>query len=324
MATLTTLTIGSRGSDLALWQANYVRDLLHARYPELNIEIEIIQTSGDKILDTPLAILGGKGVFTKEIEDALIERKIHIAVHSLKDLPTINSEELVIGAVPERANVEDVFLSRDTNSQLMGLPDGATIATGSLRRKAQILSKRPDLHIVDIRGNVPTRIRKLLESDWDGMILARAGVERLGLTQHVAHTISLEWVLPAAGQGALGIQCRRDDSDVLELLAPLNDKRTLAGVSAERALLAAMGGGCQVPIGAYGKVIGEDLDLSACVASLDGKSVIRGVHRGRANDAERIGSQLARVLLQDGGQEILDAVFRLQSAEANVNPHPES
>ena len=314
--------IGSRGSDLALWQANYVRDTLRALYPGLTVEIEIIHTMGDRILDTPLAILGGKGVFTKEVEEALLDRRVDIAVHSLKDLPTVNPPELVIGAVPKRANVEDVFMSKDTSVRLMDLPDEATIATGSLRRKAQILSKRPDLQIVDIRGNVPTRIQKMLDSNWDGMILARAGVERLGLTQYLAHTISMEWVLPAVGQGALGIQCRTDDKDVLDLLAPLNDAETLAAVTAERALLAALGGGCQVPIGAYAKVVGDALELTGVVAGLDGKSVIRGVHTGKARHSEAIGSELARTLLHDGAQEILNAVFRIQSEEGHVSAQP--
>jgi hydroxymethylbilane synthase len=193
-----TLTIGSRASDLALWQTNYVRDLLRARYPSLEISITIIQTTGDKIIDSSLSLIGGKGVFTKELETALQGGEIDLAVHSLKDLPTLLPDGLILGAIPERANVEDAFLSKDTNARLMDLPDGATIATGSMRRTAQLLTKRPDFRIVDIRGNVPTRIRKMLESNWDGMILARAGLDRLGLTTHIAHTISLECVLPSA------------------------------------------------------------------------------------------------------------------------------
>ena len=177
-----TLTIGSRASDLALWQTHYVRDLLQAIYPKVEITIKIIQTTGDKILDSSLSLIGGKGVFTKELETALLDVEIDIAVHSLKDLPTTLPDGLMLGAIPERANVEDVFLSPNTNARLMDLPDGATIATGSMRRTAQLLTKRPDFRIVDIRGNVPTRIRKMLESNWDGMILARAGLDRLGLT----------------------------------------------------------------------------------------------------------------------------------------------
>jgi hydroxymethylbilane synthase len=315
--------IGSRGSDLALWQANYVRDLLLQNHTGVEVDIEIIQTTGDKILDTSLASIGGKGVFTKEIEVALLENKINIAVHSLKDLPTTMTEGLTLGAIPERAPVEDVFMAKDTKTRLMDLPDGATVATGSLRRKVQILHRRPDLKIIDIRGNVPTRIKKMLDSNWDGMILASAGVHRLGLTQNLAHTISLEWVLPAAGQGALGIECRENDEEIISLLAPLNHAPTKASATAERALLAAMGGGCQVPIGAHGLVVGDKLELTACIAALDGRSIIRSVHTGSASDPVSIGEALAKTLLSQGGQEILDELERLQSPETAVNPHPE-
>jgi hydroxymethylbilane synthase len=300
-----TLTIGSRASDLALWQTHYIRDLLRANYPTLEIDIKIIQTTGDKILDSSLSMIGGKGVFTKELETALLDSEIDIAVHSLKDLPTTLPDGLTLGAIPERANVEDVFLAKDTNARLMDLPDGATIATGSMRRTAQLLTKRPDFRIVDIRGNVPTRIRKMLESNWDGMILARAGLDRLGLTAHIAHTISLEWVLPAAGQGALGIECRSDDAHTLELLAPLNHNETLQAVTAERSLLKALDGGCQVPIGTHGKIVGNALELSGCIAAMNGKSLVRAVHTGNATQAEQIGEELARTLLDMGGKELL-------------------
>jgi hydroxymethylbilane synthase len=300
-----TLTIGSRASELALWQTNYIRDLLRAHYPTLDVTIKRIHTTGDKILDSSLSVIGGKGVFTKELETALIDREIDIAVHSLKDLPTTLPDGLTLGAIPERASVEDAFLCKDTNARLMDLPDGATIATGSMRRTAQLLTKRPDFRIVDIRGNVPTRIHKMLESNWDGMILARAGLERLGLTAHIAHTISLEWVLPAAGQGALGIECRSDDTNTLELLAPLNHKATRQAITAERALLKALDGGCQVPIGTHGKIVGNALELSGCIAAMNGESLVRAVHTGDATKAEQIGEELARTLLDMGGKEML-------------------
>ncbi len=299
------LIIGSRASELALWQTNYVRDLLLAQHPALDVIIQTIHTTGDKILDAPLSMLGGKGAFTKEIEIALLAGEIDIAVHSLKDLPTTLPEDLTLGAIPERANVQDAFLSKDTTARLMDLPDGATIATGSLRRIAQLLTKRPDFRIVDIRGNVPTRIRKMLESNWDGMILARAGLERLGLTEHLAHTISLEWVLPAAGQGALGIECRNDDAKTLEILAPLNHNATRQSVTAERSLLQSLGGGCQVPIGAHGKIVGNTLELSGCIAAINGESIVRAVHTGEVTTAEQIGADLARTLLDMGGKELL-------------------
>ncbi len=299
------LTIGSRASDLALWQSNYIRDRLRAAHPDLEVTIKHIHTTGDKILDSSLSMIGGKGVFTKELETALLANEIDIAVHSLKDLPTSLPDALTLGAIPERANVEDVFLAKDTNTRLMDLPDGATIATGSLRRIAQLLTKRPDFRIVDIRGNVPTRIRKMLESNWDGMILARAGLERLGLTEHIAHTISLEWVLPAAGQGALGIECRSGDAKTLELLAPLNHDATKQSVTAERALLLALGGGCQVPIGTHGKIVDNVLELSGCIAAMNGESLVRAVHTGDVSTAEQIGADLARTLLDMGGKELL-------------------
>ncbi len=299
------LTIGSRASDLALWQTHYVRDLLQARYPSLEIAIKIIQTTGDKILDSSLSAIGGKGVFTKELETALTAGEIDIAVHSLKDLPTTLPDGLTLGGIPERAYVEDVFLAKDTSARLMDLPDGATIATGSMRRTAQLLTKRPDFRVVDIRGNVPTRIRKMLESNWDGMILARAGLDRLGLTAHIAHTISLEWVLPAAGQGALGIECRSDDANTLELLAPLNHDATRQAVTAERSLLKTLEGGCQVPIGVLGKIIGDGLELSGCIAAMNGASLVRAVHTGHPTNAEHIGKELARTLLDMGGNELL-------------------
>jgi hydroxymethylbilane synthase len=303
---LPTLTIGSRASDLALWQTHYVSDLLHARYPTLDISIKIIQTTGDKILDSSLSLIGGKGVFTKELESALLDGEIDIAVHSLKDLPTLLPDSLTLGAIPERAPVEDVFLSKDTNARLMDLPDGATIATGSMRRTAQLLTRRPDFRIADIRGNVPTRIRKMLESNWDGMILARAGLDRLGLTAHIAHTISLEWILPAAGQGALGIECRSDDAETLELLSLLNHEETRNAVSAERSLLKALGGGCQVPIGTHGKIVGNALELSGCIAAMNGESLVRAVHTGHTSHAEQIGEELARTLLDMGGKSLLE------------------
>lgn len=322
------IIIGSRGSELALWQAHHVAQLLKAQHSDLQVAIEIIHTTGDKILDTSLSIIGGKGVFTKEIETALLDKQIDLAVHSLKDLPTTLPDGLTLGAIPERANVEDVFLSNDKNARLMHLPDGATIATGSLRRKAQLLAKRPDFNIVDIRGNVPTRIRKLLESDWDGMILASAGLERLGLTEHIAHTISLEWVLPAVGQGALGIECRNNDSRILELLARLDHPPTRAAVIAERALLAALGGGCQVPIGAHGKVTESSLELSACIAALNGESIVRAIHTGSEGAVEQIGRELAQTLLDMGGKELMDA-FSLDAGwlatdPTSVNHHPEA
>jgi hydroxymethylbilane synthase len=305
--------IGSRGSDLALWQAHHVRDLLTAAHPNLHIEIRIISTMGDRVLDSSLALIGGKGVFTKEIENALLDNSIDLAVHSLKDLPTDVDERLTVAAIPQRANVEDVFLSRDKHATLATLPAGAVIATGSLRRRSQLLHYRNDLQTVDIRGNVPTRIQKLLDSNWDGMILARAGVERLGLMEHVVQTISTELILPAVGQGALGIETRANDSRMIELLLSLNDNETKTAVTAERAFLRALGGGCQVPIGAHAKIVDDALELSGCIVHPNGDSILRGIKTGNAADADLIGADLAATLLKDGGRDILDLVERLQT-----------
>lgn len=320
MTTSQTVTIGSRGSDLALWQANHIRDLLLAHHAGLHVRIEIISTKGDRDQAASLAVIGGKGAFTKEIESALLDRSIDIAVHSLKDLPTEIEPGLTIAAVPRRAPLEDVLLAVRPDARLSDLPAGATLASGSLRRRAQLLARRSDLKIVDIRGNVPTRIQKLIDSEWDGMLLARAGVERLGLTEYVREIIPVDWILPAVGQGALGIQTRADDENIAALLSPLNDIDTLQAVTAERALLNALGGGCQVPIGAYAVRIDDKLELRACVASLDGTSTIRAAHSGPPDQALEIGRDLAATLLHSGADEILRDVYRLDSP---TNSHPE-
>lgn len=316
------LIIGSRASDLALWQTNRVRSMLLELYPSLEISVTIIHTSGDRFLDVPLSTIGGKGVFTKEIEEELLAGTIDIAVHSLKDLPTEITAGLTLGAIPVRASVEDVFLAKDPTTNLLDLPDNATIATGSLRRKAQLLTKRPDFLIVDIRGNVPTRIKKLQQSEWDGMVLARAGVERLGLLDHVAHSIPLEWVLPAAGQGAMAVECRADDKVALQLLQSLNDENTHRAVVAERSLLAALGAGCQAPVGAHAVISGTELELTACIAALNGLSVVRATHTGHKDDGVHIGEELATTLLANGGREIMDDI-RGEVSEV-LSEHPQA
>lgn len=314
------LIIGSRGSDLALWQANHIRDTIIRKYPDTDVEIKIIRTTGDRDQNSSLAVIGGKGAFTKEIEEALLRKEIDLAVHSLKDLPTELDERLTVAMVPEREDVRDVFISREPGKKLTDLQQNAWVATGSMRRKAQLLKQRGDLQIADIRGNVPTRIRKLKESDWDGMIVASAGVTRLGLTEHISEYINTEWILPAVGQGALGIETRSDDTDLIELLSVFNHTETLQAVTAERALLNAMGGGCQVPLGALGRVIGDKLDLVACVAHPDGLSIVKGEHTGPATEAARLGQELAQTLLENGAREILDHVYRLQKDSETVSP----
>jgi hydroxymethylbilane synthase len=302
------LRIGSRGSELALWQANHIQSLLALNFQGLPTEIKIIETTGDRDQQASLSQIGGQGVFTKEIESALLRGEIDVAVHSLKDLPTTMDARLTLAATPKRANVEDVFLSRDGKTNLLDLPLNSTVATGSLRRKAQLLAVRSDLRITDIRGNVPSRIRKLQASDWGGMILARAGLERLGLLQHVTHTIPVEMITPSVGQGALGLQTRTEDAESTEILLQLNDTDTHAAITAERAALRAMGGGCQVPMGAFATCANGIVDLRMVIAHPEGLSVVRGERSGRAEEAEEIGRSLCATLLDEGGRELLEAI----------------
>lgn len=308
------LVIGSRGSELALWQAHWVQKELQSRFPHLDIPIEIIKTTGDKILDSPLSKIGDKGLFTREIEAALLAKNIDLAVHSLKDLPTQLPDGLALGAICEREDVRDVFLPHPHNpvKTLLDQPPGATIATGSLRRKCQLLSLRPDFTITDIRGNLNTRMKKLDASEWAGMVLARAGVVRLNWAGRIGETIDAAKILPAVGQGALGIEVRIDDTRVGEMVKSLHHYPTAQAALAERALLRKLEGGCQVPIGTWGRLEetnGEQvLKLDAMVGSLDGKTIVRGTLHGSLHDAERIGTRLAESLLADGAGRILDAI----------------
>src|SRR5258706_12134126 len=249
------IVIGTRGSQLALWQANFVRDELRRLHAGVSIEIEIIKTTGDAVLDSPLSLIGSKGLFTKEIEQSLLEHRIDLAVHSLKDVPTTLPEGLMIGAVPKREEVHDVFVGHPAKPRLTieELPAGAVIATGSVRRKCQLLKWRPDLQIVDLRGNLNTRLARLDKSDWHGIILAKAGIVRLGAGDRITQTIPVERMLPAVGQGALGIEIRDGDADAINLVKPLNSGATLLCPDGERALLRVPAGGCQGPIGACGR-----------------------------------------------------------------------
>lgn len=297
------LRIGTRGSPLALWQANYVADRLRSLGPRA-VELVKIQTSGDEVRDVPLAQIGGEGVFTKEIQRALLDGAVDVAVHSLKDLPTVRVEGLTLAAVPPRGASGDVFVSRRHRS-FDTMPPGATLATSSLRRRAQARHRRLDLNIVDIRGNVETRLRKLTEQNLDGLILARAGLERLQLAGEITEVLDPVWILPAVGQGALGLECRVGDEASLTLVTQLNDLATRQPVLAERALLRALGGGCQVPIGAIGQVQGERLHLRAVVLSPDGQRRIEASLAGSAQDPERVGEQLAADLMDRGARDLL-------------------
>jgi len=304
------ICIGTRGSELALWQTTHVKSLLEVHFPGIRIDIQEIKTTGDKILDTPLAKIGDKGLFTKELELALLDGRVDIAVHSFKDVPTSVPDGLTIAAVLEREDVRDVFIAHSKKSyqSFISLPPNAIIATGSLRRKCQLLSVRPDVQIVDIRGNLNTRMKKLDISGWDGMILAKAGVTRLNWTQRITEILSLELMLPAVGQGALAIESRTNDQRMQELLHPLHHSPTAVTVTAERALLRYLEGGCQIPIGAYGQIHGNELRLDALIGSLDGKRIVRGSTTGTSSTPEEIGNYLAKYLLDRGGKEILDEI----------------
>jgi hydroxymethylbilane synthase len=296
--------IGSRGSDLALWQANHVKDLLENAFADRAFEIKIIQTTGDKMLDVALSKIGDKGLFTRQIEAELLSGSIDLAVHSLKDLQTEQPGGLTIGAVCKRETPNDVFISKKGVS-LKELPPGARIATGSLRRRSQLLNFRPDLHIVEIRGNVPTRLRKFDVSDLDGMILAFAGVHRLGFDERISEIIATDIMLPAVGQGAVAVEVRNSDEEVLEVIRALEDRETRYCITAERAFLRTLEGGCQVPIGAHATFDSGQITLQGFVGSLDGTAAFRDSIIGEADKAEELGRQLAERLISEGAADLL-------------------
>ena len=302
------LKIGTRQSLLALWQSNYVAACLRKQYPECEIELKKIVTKGDKILDVPLAQIGGKGLFTKEIEEDLLSGEIDLAVHSLKDMPTVLPEGLCLTVITSRANVGDAFVS-NKYANFAELPLGAIVGTSSLRRRAQLLAARPDLNIRDLRGNVDTRLRKLDEGLYDAIILAAAGLERLGHADHIKSLIPSGVCLPAVGQGALAIECRTADAETRAMLDFLNDLPTRQATSAERAFLGLVEGGCQVPIGVHADVEGDKIRVDAIIAALDGSTVLRDTITGSADDAVSLGQELGRKMLANGGQEILAAIL---------------
>lgn len=300
------LRIGTRASPLALWQANHVAERLRPLVGARTVELVEIETSGDQDRTLPLSQIGGLGVFTKEIQRALLAGAVDVAVHSLKDLPTLAAPGLRLSAVPRRGPTGDVLVSHRHRS-FDSLPLAAVVATGSLRRRAQILHRRPDLKVTDVRGNVETRLRKLREQNLDATILAQAGLERLGLADVVTEILDPAWMLPAVGQGALGLECREDDSETATLLFQLNDRPTHQSVLAERAMLRALLGGCQVPIGAAATVADANLTLRGVVLSPDGSRRITGDLSGPADDAETLGSRLAETLLGKGARELLES-----------------
>ena len=302
------LVVGTRGSPLALWQAKWVQQQLREIAPQLSVEVQRIKTSGDKILDVPLAKIGGKGLFVKEIEEALLRGEIDLAVHSMKDVPTALPDGLGILCVPVRENPQDVLVSRNGQT-LEQLPTGARIGTSSLRRQAQLLRRRPDFHISMLRGNLDTRLRKVREGEFDAIVLAAAGLRRMGWVDQVTEYLAPEVSLPAIGQGALAIEGRTSDSFVRDLLQPLDDPPTRTAVTAERALLDRLEGGCQVPIGAHATITGDRLALDALIASVDGRRVVRDRIEGPVSDARDLGLHLAERLLSQGGDEILKEIY---------------
>lgn len=303
------LIIGSRGSELALWQANFVKKELEKKHRGLSVEIKIIKTKGDKILDVALSKIGDKSLFTKELEVELLNKRIDIAVHSLKDLQTQIPEGLKLAAVTKRHDVEDVLIARKKGITIHTLPENAVVATGSLRRRAQLQHLRPDIKVVDLRGNVPSRIKKFLESDWAAIILARAGVERLGLKKYISSYISKDEILPAVGQGALGIEIHSDNLFAFEIVQSIHHNNTFIAVTAERALLKALEGGCQVPIGAFAEAKSNGLYLDAMVGSLDGSITFRKKVRGKKDEPEMLGKLLAKDLLKAGAKKILQEIY---------------
>ena len=298
------VVIGTRGSRLALWQAEWVRAALAQRFPGADFELAIIKTEGDKILDVPLAKVGGKGLFVKEIEEALLHGRADLAVHSMKDMPSEIPAALAIGAVPEREIPADVLISRN-GLVLKELPAGGVVGTSSLRRAAQLRHLRPDLEVVPLRGNVETRLRKLDTERLAAVVLAAAGVKRLGLEQRVSEYLDHEAMLPAVGQGALCIEIREEDARIGPMVAALEDPATRTVVSGERAFLKRLQGGCQVPIAGHGRLDGAQFTLTGLVADLDGGTVIKHRLSGPAAAAERIGIELAETLLGRGADAIL-------------------
>ncbi len=300
------LIIGTRKSELALWQAEFVKRELLKEYKNLKVELKLISTKGDKILNKSLSKIGDKGLFTKELENYLLNGEIDIAVHSLKDMETTLPKNLILAAVTKRHNPQDVLIARKKNMTIDKLPENATVATGSLRRKSQLKHLRPDIKVVDLRGNVPTRIQKFLESDWDAIILACAGVERLKLKKHISSYISTDELIPAAGQGALGIEVNSKNKFALESVKFLNDENSFYSTLAERALLNTLQGGCQVPVGVFAEVKSNGLYLDAIVGSLNGDITFRKKIRGAKKNAIQLGTSLAKDLLNAGAKEILN------------------
>ncbi|PJG68076.1 hydroxymethylbilane synthase [Acinetobacter seifertii] len=303
-----TLKIATRQSPLALWQAEHIRARLQELHPDLTVELVKFVTQGDKILDTPLAKIGGKGLFVKELEAALLDGRADLAVHSMKDVPMALPEGLTLAVICEREDPLDAFVSNQFE-KFADLPQGARVGTSSLRRKSQILKQRPDLQIIDLRGNVGTRLGKLDDGQYDAIILASAGLKRLGLENRIRHTIEPNVSLPAVGQGALGLECRADDQEVLALIQPLLHIVTDVCVRAERAFNAYLEGGCQVPIAGYATLQDGKIHIEGRVGSPDGQTLLRAEMTDEAHNAQQLGENLARNLLEQGAGDLLKALY---------------
>ncbi len=303
------LRIVTRGSLLALAQSEWVKDEIERRWPGCRVELRVIKTTGDKILDVPLAKVGGKGLFVKELEDALLDGSADLAVHSMKDVPAILPAGLEVGAIPRREDPRDVLISRN-GEDLSALALRAGVGTSSLRRAAQIRNLRPDLEIENLRGNLDTRLRKLQEGRYDAIVLAAAGMHRMGWKERITAYLDPTLFLPAIGQGALGIEIRSDDGEIRKLLEPLRDPDTTVAVGAERSLLKTLEGGCQVPIAGYARVLeGSRVELSGLVAAIDGKQIFRRTRSAPCEQAESLGRDLGRELLDDGARRILEEIY---------------
>ena len=302
------LVIATRKSPLAMWQAEHVKALLEAAHPGIEVELMGMSTQGDKILDTPLAKIGGKGLFVKELEQGMLDGRADIAVHSMKDVPVEFPEGLHLSTILDREDPRDAFVSNNYAS-LADLPEGAKVGTSSLRRQCQLAANRPDLEIIPLRGNVNTRLKKLDDGEYDAIILAAAGLIRLEFSERIRNFISTEESLPAIGQGAIGIECRSDDEHVNKLLEPLHDKDTADRVMAERAMNNRLEGGCQVPIGGHAVLDGDQLSMNGLVGTVDGQQIIRAQASGHRDDAQSIGIQIAEQLLADGAKQILQDLY---------------
>jgi hydroxymethylbilane synthase len=311
------LRIGTRGSQLALYQANWVKEKLVQTHPHLKVTLITIKTTGDKIQDAPLAKIGGKGLFVKEIEEALIQGRIDLAVHSIKDVPTELPKSLHLSAITKREDPRDVFISKD-GTLLKDLPQRAKIGTSSLRRQAQLLHFREDLELIPLRGNLDTRLKKLERMNLDGIVLALAGVKRLGFEARITEVFPIEISLPAIGQGALGIETRKEDKGVEERIHFLNDPESAIAISAERSFLKGLGGGCQVPIAAFAKIVDSNLRIDGLVGTTDGKRLVKHHLEGPAEEGESLGNELAEILLGKGAKEILEEVYQRSAPTVQI------